>query len=50
MGIGNQFKTLVLLAALTGILLWIGSFWGQSGLTIAIIFSVIVIGITKVPF
>ena len=41
MAIKNQFKTIILLGLLTGILLWIGSFWGQSGLLIALIFSVI---------
>ena len=41
MGIGNQFRTVVLLGLLTGILLWIGSFWGSSGLTIAIFFAAI---------
>ena len=37
----NQFKTVILLGALTGILLWIGSFWGQSGLAFALVFSII---------
>jgi heat shock protein HtpX len=37
----NQIKTFVLLAGLTAILLWIGSFWGQAGLIIAIIFAVL---------
>ncbi|MBW2980004.1 zinc metalloprotease HtpX [Candidatus Woesearchaeota archaeon] len=41
MSFANQFKTLMLLAALTGIFLWIGSFWGTNGLTIAIIFAVV---------
>ena len=41
MAIKNQFKTVILLGLLTGILLWIGSFWGQSGLLIALIFSII---------
>ena len=41
MAIGSQLKTVVLLGALTGILLWIGSFWGANGLTFAIIFSLI---------
>jgi len=41
MAIKNQFKTIILLGALTGILLWIGSFWGQSGLMFALIFSII---------
>jgi heat shock protein HtpX len=34
----NWLKTVVLLGALTAILLWIGSFWGASGLTFALIF------------
>ncbi len=37
----NNFKTVVLLGLLTGLLLWIGSFWGQSGLLFALIFSII---------
>ncbi len=37
----NQVKTVILLGVLTAILLWIGSFWGQQGLTFAIIFAVI---------
>src|SRR3989339_911058 len=41
MTIKNQFKTVILLGLLTGILLWIGSFWGQSGLLFALIFSII---------
>jgi heat shock protein HtpX len=40
MAIKNQFKTVVLLGLLTGILLWIGSFWGRSGLMFALIFSI----------
>ena len=39
--IGNQIKTVVLLGLLTGIFLWVGSLWGQSGLTIALIFSIV---------
>lgn len=42
MGVGNQFRTVILLGLLTGILLWIGSFWGKSGLTFAIVFSIII--------
>lgn len=38
--IKNHIKTVILLGALTGILLWIGSFWGRSGLLIALIFSI----------
>jgi len=41
MSLKNQFKTVILLGALTGILLWIGSFWGQSGLAFALVFSII---------
>ncbi|MBW2983673.1 zinc metalloprotease HtpX [Candidatus Woesearchaeota archaeon] len=41
MSFQNQFRTLVLLAALTGIFLWVGSFWGVDGMTFAIIFAVI---------
>ncbi len=37
----NQFKTIVLLGLLTGLLLWFGSFFGQQGLTVAIIFVVL---------
>src|SRR3989344_813787 len=39
--INNQLKTVVLLGSLTGLLLLIGSFFGQNGLTIAIIFAVL---------
>ena len=41
MSVKNQFKTVILLGVLTGILLWVGSFWGQSGLAFALIFSII---------
>ncbi|MFH1324988.1 MAG: zinc metalloprotease HtpX [Nanoarchaeota archaeon] len=41
MTIKNQFKTVILLGLLTGILLWIGSFWGQSGLLFALVFSIL---------
>lgn len=37
----NQFKTVGLLGLLTGLMLWIGSLWGQQGLTFAIIISVV---------
>ena len=37
----NNFKTVLLLGLLTGIILFIGSFWGQQGLTIALIMSII---------
>lgn len=36
----NNFKTVLLLGLLTGLILFIGSFWGQSGLTIALVISV----------
>ncbi len=36
----NQLKTVVLLGLLTGLLLWIGSFWGQNGLLLALVFSI----------
>ena len=41
MSIKNQFKTVILLGLLTGILLWVGSLWGKSGLLFALIFSVL---------
>jgi heat shock protein HtpX len=47
MSIINQFKTAMLLALMTGLLLWIGSLWGQGGLTVAIIFS---LGINVVSY
>ncbi len=37
----NNFKTALLLGLLTGIILFIGSFWGSNGLTIALIMSII---------
>ncbi len=36
----NNIKTVLLLGLLTGIILFIGSFWGQGGLTIALFFSI----------
>lgn len=42
MAIKNQFKTVVLLGILTGILLGIGSFWGRQGLIIGLIFAVVI--------
>ncbi len=36
----NNFKTVLLLGLLTGLILYIGSFWGQSGLTFALVISV----------
>ena len=42
MSIKNQFKTVILLGALTGVLLWVGNLvGGPQGLTIALIFSII---------
>ena len=41
MGVINQFKTAILLGLLSALLLWIGSFWGQSGLITALIFAAI---------
>ena len=37
----NKFKTVLLLGVLTGIILFIGSFWGEQGLTIALIVSIV---------
>lgn len=37
----NNVKTVLLLGLLTGIILFIGSIWGQSGLAIAFIFSIL---------
>ena len=39
--IENQIKTVLLLASLTGLLLFIGSFWGYSGMTIAFVFAIL---------
>ncbi len=36
----NNFKTVLLLGLLTGIILFIGSFWGRQGLTIALMMSI----------
>jgi heat shock protein HtpX len=36
----NNFKTVLLLGLLTGIILFIGSFWGRQGLTIALVMSI----------
>ncbi|MBI4447522.1 zinc metalloprotease HtpX [Candidatus Woesearchaeota archaeon] len=38
----NQLKTAVLLAVLTALLLWIGSFWGQGGLIFGLIFALVI--------
>lgn len=37
----NQLKTVILLGALTGILIWVGSLWGQSGIIMAFGFAVL---------
>ena len=37
----NQLKTIMLLGGLTGIIIWIGSFWGTSGMAIALVFAII---------
>lgn len=37
----NNAKTVLLLGLLTGIILYIGSFWGRSGLTVALVMSVL---------
>jgi heat shock protein HtpX len=37
----NNIKTVLLLGLLTGIILFIGSFWGQQGLTIALVMSIV---------
>jgi heat shock protein HtpX len=36
----NNVKTVLLLGILTGLILFIGSFWGQGGLTIALVMSI----------
>jgi heat shock protein HtpX len=36
----NNIKTVLLLGILTGLILFIGSFWGQGGLTIALVASI----------
>jgi heat shock protein HtpX len=37
----NNIKTVALLGLMTGLILFIGSFWGQQGLTIALIMSIV---------
>jgi len=37
----NNVKTVLLLGLLTGIILFLGSLWGEGGLTIALVFSVL---------
>ena len=41
MSFRNQFKTAILLSLLTALLLWIGSFWGSSGLIIGLVFALV---------
>ncbi len=41
MAFQNQFKTVILLALLTALLLWIGSFWGTNGLIFGLIFALV---------
>ena len=42
----NWVKTALLLGLLTGLLLWAGSFWGAQGLTVALIFVILMNGLT----
>lgn len=42
MALINQFKTAILLGLLTALFLFVGSFFGQSGLIIALIFAVLI--------
>ncbi len=42
----NQIKTVLLLGVLTGLLLFLGSFFGKTGLTVAIIFVILMNSIT----
>lgn len=37
----NNFKTALLLGLLSGLILWIGSFWGSAGVAVALVFAVI---------
>ena len=37
----NNLKTALLLGTLTGLVLFIGSFWGQGGLTVALILCIV---------
>lgn len=38
----NNLKTVLLLGLLTGIILFLGSLWGEPGITIALVFSVLI--------
>ncbi len=42
----NQLKTVLLLGVLTALCLWVGSFWGSSGLTVALLFVLLMNGIS----
>lgn len=35
----NNIKTLLLLGLMTGLFLWVGSFWGQNGMMFALVFA-----------
>jgi heat shock protein HtpX len=37
----NNFKTALLLGLLTALILWIGSFWGSTGVVVALVFAVV---------
>ena len=37
----NNMKTALLLGLLSGLILWIGSFWGQTGIVIALVFAAV---------
>ncbi|MHC4948616.1 MAG: protease HtpX, partial [Planctomycetota bacterium] len=37
----NNLKTVVLLGALFGLLVWVGSFWGTGGMIVAGVFAVV---------
>ena len=39
--IKNHIKTIMLLGVLTALMLWFGSFWGQSGLFLALVFVIL---------
>src|SRR3954468_2394130 len=37
----NNMKTALLLGLLTGLILWIGSFWGSAGVVVALVFAAV---------